>query len=73
MTEKYFSEEILVAKVQSGEFTLVDYINHHSPEWKEQFIAYCRKRSIGLDEEAAKAFLDSKEEEMEEAMAEGNL
>ncbi len=73
MTEKYFSEEILVAKVQSGEFTLVDYINHHSPEWKEQFIAYCRKRSIGLDEESAKAFLDSKEEEMEEAMAEGNL
>ena len=54
MTEKYFSEEILVAKVQSGEFTLVDYINHHSPEWKEQFIAYCRKRSIGLDEESAK-------------------
>lgn len=73
MTEKYYTEEILVAKVQSGEFTLVDYINHHSPEWKEQYIAFCRKRSIGMDEDSAKTFLDSKEDEMETAMAEGNL
>ena len=73
MTEKYYTEEILVAKVQSGEFTLVDYINNHSPEWKEQYIAYCRNKAIGMDEGSAKAFLDSKEEEMETAMAEGNL
>lgn len=73
MTEKYYSEDILVAKVQSGEFTMVDYINHHSPEWKEEYIAYCRKRALGMDEDSAKAFLDFKEEQMEEAMAEGNL
>lgn len=73
MTEKYYSEDILVAKVQSGEFTMVDYINHHSPEWKEEYIAYCRKHAIGMDEDSAKAFLDFKEEQMEEAMAEGNL
>ena len=73
MTEKYYSEDILVAKVQSGEFTMVDYINHHSPEWKEEYIAYCRKNSIGMDEDSAMAFLDFEEEQMEEAMAKGNL
>ena len=73
MTEKYYSEDILVAKVQSGEFTMVDYINHHSPEWKEEYIAYCRKNSIGMDEDSAMAFLDFKEEQMEEATAKGNL
>ena len=52
---------------------MVDYINHHSPEWKEEYIAYCRKNSIGMDEDSAMAFLDFKEEQMEEAMAKGNL
>ena len=73
MPEHYYSEEIRVAKVQSGEFTRVDYRNQQSPDWKEEYIAYCRKNSIGMDEDSAMAFLDFKEEQMEEAMAKGNL
>lgn len=73
MKEMYYPEEILVAKVQSGEFTMVDYINHHSPEWKEQYIAYCRAHAIGMDEASAHDFLNHKEEELEEAMLLGDL
>ncbi len=73
MTETYYAEEILVAKVQSGEFTMVDYINHRSPKWKEEYIAYCRKNALGMDEDSAKAFLDLKEEELDIAMADGQL
>ena len=73
MTEIYYPEEILVAKVQSGEFTMVDYINYHSPEWKEQYIAYCRTRCIGMDEKSAQGFLNDKEKELEDAMTEGDL
>lgn len=73
MTETYYTEEILVAKVQNGEFTMVDYINHHSPEWKEEYAAFCRKNALSMDEESAKLFLDHKEEELEAAMEDGNL
>ena len=39
--EKFYTEEELVEKVQTGEFGWLDYINHHSQEWKQEYIVYC--------------------------------
>ena len=38
---QYLPEEELVEKVQSGEYGWLEYINHHSPEWQEEFSEYC--------------------------------
>ncbi len=41
---KYYPEDVLVEKVQSGEYGWLDYINHHSPEWQEEYTAFCKER-----------------------------
>ena len=33
----YYPEEILVEKMQSGEYGWLDYINHFSAEWQEEY------------------------------------
>lgn len=70
---KYYTEEELVEKVQSGKFTMLDYVNHHSPEMSEDFKEYCQKK--GLDSSSllsAQSFLDEREKEFSDAMSEGN-
>ena len=39
---KYYPEDILVEKFQSGEYTWLDYVNHHSPEWQEEYTQFCK-------------------------------
>ena len=38
---KYYPEDELVEKFQSGEYGWIDYVNHHSPEWQEEYTAFC--------------------------------
>ena len=38
---KYYPEEVLVEKVQKGEYGWLDYVNHHSAEWQEEYTQYC--------------------------------
>lgn len=45
---KYYPEDVLVEKVQSGEYGWLDYINHHSPEWQEENTQPSAKRRISL-------------------------
>ena len=40
---KYYPEDELVLKVQSGEYGWLDYINHHSPEWQEEYTEFCNE------------------------------
>ena len=37
---KYYPEDELVEKFQSGEYGWIDYVNHHSPEWQEEYTAW---------------------------------
>lgn len=70
---KYEPEEILVAKIQSGEYGWKEYIGHHSRELKQEYESYCRHQ--GLDpqnEETAVLFIEMKEQQLEAAMATGN-
>lgn len=43
---KYYPEDVLVEKVQSGEYGWLDYINHHSPEWQEEYTAFCKEKDL---------------------------
>lgn len=71
-TNKYYSESELVQKKQDGEFGWLDYVNHHSKEWQDEYVAFCNKRGLSVGDESAEKFVDYKGEELEKALADGN-
>ena len=44
--QKYYPEEILVEKMQSSEYGWLDYINHFSAEWQEEYAHYCEEKGL---------------------------
>ena len=38
---EYYPEEVLVGKMQSGEYGWLDYVNHFSADWQEEYARYC--------------------------------
>lgn len=62
---KYYPEDELVLKVQSGEYGWLDYINHHSPEWQEEYTEFCNERNLVVNEESAEDFIEWKGELVE--------
>lgn len=70
--EEFYPEETLVEKVQSGEYGWADYVRHHSKDWRAEFEKYSRLRDLPMNDETALRFLDLKQEEMEEAMTNGD-
>ena len=63
---KYYPEDVLVEKFQSGEYGWLDYINHHSPAWQEEYTAFCKERNLVVNEESAEEFVDWKGEQIED-------
>ena len=45
-TTSFYSEDILIEKMQDGEYGWLDYVNHHSHEWQEEYAAYCEQHSL---------------------------
>lgn len=62
---KYYPEDELVQKVQSGEYGWLDYINHHSLEWQEEYTEFCNERNLVVNEESAEDFIEWKGELVE--------
>lgn len=62
---KYYPEDELVQKVQIGEYGWLDYINHHSPEWQEEYTEFCNERNLVVNEESAEDFIEWKGELVE--------
>ena len=62
---KYYPEDELVQKVQSGEYGWLDYINRHSPEWQEEYTEFCNERNLVVNEESAEDFIEWKGELVE--------
>lgn len=62
---KYYPEDELVQKVQSGEYGWLDYIKHHSPEWQEEYTEFCNERNLVVNEESAEDFIEWKGELIE--------
>ena len=69
---KYYTEDELVEKMQSGEYTWLDYINHHSKEWQDEYEAYCLSHQLSICEESAEQFVHYKDRQLEEAMERGD-
>lgn len=69
--EKFYSEDVLIEKVQNGEFGWLDYVNHFSKEWKDEYEWYCRTRGITFSDESAEQFIEWKQNRLEEALLDG--
>ena len=63
---------VLVEKVQSGVFGWLGYVTHHSKAWKQEYERYCRLRELPMNDGTAEKFLQMKQEELEEAIANGD-
>lgn len=68
--KEYYPEDELVQKFQDGEFGWVDFVTHHSPEWDEEYTAFCCENGFFVSEESAEAFVSHKGRQMEESMQE---
>lgn len=64
----YYPEEVLIEKMESGEYGWLDYVNHFSAEWQEELAAYCAERALEINDVAAEEFVHFKSEQLEAAM-----
>lgn len=65
---KYYTEDELVQKIQSGEYGWLDFVNHHSREWVDEYEEFCRSRNLEISNTSAERFVDFKGKQLEEAM-----
>lgn len=70
--ERFYPEETLVEKVQGGVFGWLEDVTHHSKAWKQEYERYCRLRELSMNDETAGKFVQMKQEELEEAIANGD-
>jgi flagellar motor protein MotB len=63
-TNKYYSESELVQKKQSGEFGWLDYVNHHSKEWQNEYADFCKAMDCLLAMSRQKSSLTTKEKNL---------
>lgn len=69
---KYYPEEVLVEKVQKGEYGWLDYVNHYSKEWQEEYTQYCLNKGLCICEDSARQFVAYKDKLLEEALERGD-
>ena len=68
---EYYPEEVLIQKMERGEFGWLDYVNHFSPEWQEEYTQYCKEQTLEVNNESAAKFVRFKNEHREAAMESG--
>ena len=68
----YYPEDVLIEKMQEGQYGWLDYVNHHSREWQEEYARYCASMGVCINEHSAEAFVYQKDMELEEAMLRGD-
>ena len=49
----------------------LEYVNHHSAEWQEEYESYCLNNGLCICEESAEQFVHHKDEELEKAIENG--
>ena len=65
---QYYPEEVLIEKMESGEYGWLDYVNHFSAE----YIRYCKENDLTVSNETAAEFVHHKDEQLEAAMKAGD-
>lgn len=68
----YYTEDILVEKMQSGEYGWLDYVNHFSEEWQNEYQEYCKEHALCIGNESAEQFVKYKDELLEQGMEKEN-
>ena len=68
---EYYPEEVLIEKMERGEFGWLDYVNHFSPEWQEEYTQYCKEQTLEVNNESAAKFVRFKNEQLEAAKESG--
>ena len=68
---QYYPEEVLIEKMERGEYGWLDYVNHFSAEWQEEYLRYCKENDLTFGDETAAEFVHHKDEQLEAAMEAG--
>ena len=69
---QYYPEEVLIEKMQSGEYGWLDYVNHFSAEWQEEYSRYFEAANLVIGNDDAAQVVRYMDEQMAAAMEEGN-
>lgn len=67
----FYPEDILIEKMESGEYGWLDYVNHFSAEWQEELVEYCKAHALEINDASAEQFVHYKSEQLEAAMESG--
>lgn len=68
----YYPGEALIEKMERGEYGWLDYVNHFSAEWQEEYLSYCRENNLTIDNDSAGQFVRYKDRQLEAAMESGD-
>ena len=68
---RYYPEEVLIEKMERGEYGWLDYVNHFSPEWQDEYTRYCKENNLTIGNDSAAEFVHYKDGQLEAAMEEG--
>ena len=71
--KEYIPEPRLIQLVLDEKISWVDYVVHHSPEWREDFTDFCRERGMAMTNMNAKAYVAFREDLLEEAHRNGGV
>ena len=67
----FYPEDVLIEKMESGEYGWLDYVNHFSAEWQEELVEYCKAHALEINDASAEQFVHYKSEQLEAAMGSG--
>lgn len=67
----FYPEDVLIEKMESGEYGWLDYVNHFSAEWQEELVEYCKAHALEINDASAGQFVHYKSEQLEAAMESG--
>ena len=54
---EYYPEDVLVGKMQSGEYGWLDYVNHFSADWQEEYARYGEEKGLAVGNDSAAEFV----------------
>ena len=67
----FYPDDVLIEKMESGEYGWLDYVNHFSAEWQDELAEYCTERALEINDASAEQFVHYKSEQLEAAMESG--
>ena len=68
---RYYPEEVLIEKMERGEYGWLDYVNHFSPEWQDEYTRYCKENNLTIGNDSAAEFVHYMDGQLEAAMEAG--